>query len=91
MPKFKMPPPIFSLGASLSPFSLSAVRCGRGLSLTVSGVVGISELSGEAVTLAAHGARLCITGSYLSVDIFEERRVEISGKVEDIRFLYGKN
>ena len=77
-------------GLLSSDFSLEAVRRGRGISLTVSGVVAISELTDTNVVLKSHKARLLITGKSISLAVFEGRVVEIGGIIQSVEFSYGK-
>lgn len=72
-------------------FRLEAERSRKGLSITVCGVVSIVDLSCETVILKTHGGKISFVGKRLSVKVFEHSTVEISGKVEDIRFDFGKN
>lgn len=82
---------LFENGRSLSSdFSIEAVRTGRGISLTVSGIVGISELTDTEVVLKSHRAKLSVTGKKLSLTVFEGRVVEIDGVIQNLEFSYGK-
>ena len=87
MRKKEMP----KLGDALSKFHIEAERCARGILLTVDGVIGIEDFSEEQVMLKSHGGRVEIFGKRLNICVFESGAVEISGRVEDIRFGYGKN
>lgn len=73
-----------------STFHLEADRCSVGMCAVVSGVVGISELSEEAVLLKSHGGRISIKGKRLRICIFENNTVEVKGKIEEVGFVYGK-
>ncbi len=77
--------------ASLSAFRMEAERCPRGICLRFAGTIGINEFSEEAVEINNHGGRVLISGKRLKVIIFENKQVEINGKVEAIEFRYGKN
>ena len=75
----------------LSPFHINAERCCAGLCLQIGGVVGIEDFSDESVTLCSHGGRVFVSGKRLSLCVYEDNTVEISGRVEEVRFGYGKN
>ena len=74
----------------LSSFHLEADRCSVGMCMVISGVVGISQLSDEIVSLKSHGGRLDISGKRLKICVFENSTVEIKGRIEEAKFLYGK-
>ena len=77
--------------SAISNFHLEARRTVHGMSLIIGGVIGISDFSAESVLLKSHSGRILVVGRYLYISIFEGGVVEIIGKVEDIRFSYGKN
>jgi hypothetical protein len=73
-----------------STFHLEADRCSSGMCTFISCVVGISELSEEAVLLKSHSGRISIKGKRLRICIFENNTVEVKGKIEEVGFVYGK-
>ena len=75
----------------LSSFHLEANRSGGGMSLILSGIVGVSDFSDELITLLSHGGRICVSGSKLFICLYENNSIEIEGRVKDITFIYGKN
>ena len=77
-------------GALSSDFSVEAVRRGRGISLTVSGVIAISELTETCVALKSHKANLSVLGKCISLTVFDGRVVEIDGVIRSLEFSYGK-
>ena len=74
-----------------SSFRLESVKHRRGVSILISGVVSISEFSEEMIAVKSHGMKLLIRGKRLNMTVFENNSIEISGRVEDIAFCYGKN
>lgn len=72
-------------------FRLEAVRNKRGMSLMLSGIVGVSEFNDESVHLKSHGCRISVKGKRLCITVFDNSSIEITGKVEGIDFGYGKN
>ena len=82
--KDKLPPRAFSQ------FHLEADRCSAGMCMTLSGVVALTELSDESVTLKSHGGCVNVRGKRLKICVFENKTVEIKGKVAEVAFVYGK-
>ena len=77
--------------SALSDFSIDVKRVPRGLSVSVSGVISVFELTDTSVGILTKRARVNISGERLILSVFEYRRAEISGRVENIGFKYGKN
>ena len=75
----------------LSSFHLEADRSGSGLTLILSGIIGISDFSDNFILLKGHGGRICVQGKKLFINVYENETVEIVGRVEEIIFKYGKN
>lgn len=77
---------------TLTPAALAAEirKSGRGAVIAISGVMNITELTDERISLSAHSGRVEIRGVSLSLSVFENRTVEISGKIEGVEFGYGK-
>ncbi len=59
-------------------------------SITLSGVVSISSLSSEEVSLATYAGRVIVRGEHLNLVIFEGSVVEVRGKVEEVSLGYAK-
>lgn len=72
-------------------FHLEADRDGRGISVIISGIIGISDFSDNIIHLQSHGGRIVVCGSRLLLGVLDGGNVEIVGKVEGISFKYGKN
>lgn len=77
--------------SSLVGLHLEAYRSSAGLTLFVSGVIGIGDFTQEYVLLRSHGGRVEISGKRMSVHVYENKTVEIIGKIERIGFGYGKD
>ena len=75
----------------LSSFHLEADRSRRGLSVVLSGIIGISDFSDSLIDLKGHGGRISVHGKKLFISVYENGSVEIVGKVEEIVFKYGRN
>ena len=76
--------------SAFSSFHIELNRSVRGISLLASGIIGISDFSEECAVLLSHGGRIIVVGRRLSISIYENKTVEVSGRVEDIKFTYGK-
>ena len=75
----------------LSKFHIEAERAPSGMLFRIGGIIGIADYSSERVSLKSHGGRIILSGRRLSVSIYEDRTVEIVGRVEEVGFSYGKN
>ena len=75
----------------LSSFHLEADRSRGGLTIVLSGIIGISDFSDSFIYLKGHGGRISVSGKGLFINLYENENVEIVGRVEDIAFKYGKN
>ena len=80
-----------SAEGALSSFHLEAKRLGGGMSLTVFGVIGVSEFTNNEIFLLSHKARVRIFGERLALITLENRIVEVRGKISGVEFSYGKN
>ena len=75
----------------LSSFHLEADRSRQGLSVVLSGIIGISDFSDSFIDLKGHGGRVSVHGRKLFISLYENGSVEIVGRVEEIVFKYGRN
>ena len=76
--------------APLSDFGIEVHRAPSGLSVSVSGVVSVFELSCAEIGILTARARISVCGDGLLLSVFESRRVEVVGRVGEISFKYGK-
>lgn len=79
------------ISSALSSFHLEADRSTKGMSVILSGVIGISDFSDSSIHLLSHGGRIVVNGQKLFICVYENNSVEIVGKVEGVIFKYGKN
>ena len=89
----KLKNPLFALGvveSAFSDFSIDIRRAPRGMAVVVCGVISVFELTEQTVGILTKRARVYVVGKRLALSVFECRRVEISGTVEDISFKYGR-
>jgi hypothetical protein len=68
-------------------FSVEISRKGRGIAVTVSGVISIIELQDQKCVFKVRGANISIKGENLSVSIFENSTCEITGAVKGIELI----
>lgn len=72
-------------------FFLNAERTGGGVRITVGAIIAVKEITESEILLISHGARVRVIGEKLELSVFEERAVEVNGKIREVVFLYGKN
>ncbi len=77
--------------SGLSSFHLEADRSTKGMSVILSGIIGISDFSDNSIHLLSHGGRIIVNGKKLFICVYENSSVEIVGRVEGVIFKYGKN
>lgn len=77
------------VNAPFSSFHIEADRNESGLSVFVSGIIGITDFTDDSVTLKSHFGRVCIQGHGLNVSVYEGNTVAVCGRVDDIRLIYG--
>ena len=82
---------IKSFNDQISSLRIEGERCYRGMRFRFSGIIGVKEFSDESIEIMNHGGRILLTGKRLAITILENSQVEISGRVEEIGFVYGKN
>ena len=79
------------ISSAVSSFHLEADRSTNGMSVILSGVIGISDFSDSSIHLLSHSGRIVVNGQKLFICVYENNSVEIVGKVEGVVFKYGKN
>lgn len=87
----KIKKPILGLLTESSLFHVEIDKSTSGVRLVASGVKRISELSESVVCLKCGHSGLRVLGSGLSLSLYEDKSVEISGKLEVIEFADSKN
>ena len=68
-------------------FHIEADRVSDGISVSVFGVIAIPDFCEESATLKLRRGRVKIDGTGLSVSVYENKTVEISGKICRVEFL----
>ncbi len=87
----KLKNPIKTLLAEGSGFHVEIDKSSNGLRLLSSGVKRIAELSDKSICLKCGAHSLKVKGQCLSLSLYEDKYVEISGKLEVIEFENSKN
>lgn len=59
--------------------------------ISVVGVVSVTELSRELISLASHLGRVEVRGEELTLSVFENKTVEVSGKITAVEMGYAKH
>ena len=77
--------------SGLSAFHLEANRNAGGMSVILSGIIGISDFSDSSIELLSHGGRIFVTGKQLFISVYENNTLEIVGRIGEITFRYGKS
>lgn len=80
----------FPIGYTEAPFTLEMRKGKRGAVVSVGNVVSVAELSESRIELLSRGGRLALCGEGLMLSVFEERTVEIYGKILSIEIQYGR-
>ena len=75
---------------SQMPFHIEVDKYRTGISISVSGVKRINEFSDALIRLRITSFSLEVVGAGLCMTVFEDKNVEIIGKISEVRFLYDK-
>ena len=67
--------------AQAAPFHIEADRVVGGISMLISGVLGVNEFSDTSVLLKLRGMYIRINGSSLCLTVYENKTVEIVGNI----------
>ena len=87
---------ITSHGVSAPHALRTPFRCeydgGRGgMSAILYGIISIKDFSGEEVLMRATGFLIRISGTGLTLSVYENKSVEIYGKILNMELIYDKN
>lgn len=74
-----------------APLAIEIRKGNKGAACAISGVINITELSPESVTVLSHSGRVGVRGSELRLTVFSGRTVEISGKIVGVELGYGRD
>ena len=76
---------------AVPPFHMELEKRGKGAVILVTGIVSVDTLTKEEALLVTHSGRLLVVGEGLLIVTFEDRTVELSGRIEEVKLLYGRN
>lgn len=82
---------ISSVSGQFSEFHLEMDKNKNGLSALVGGVVAVKEYGENFCELKTSVGILKIYGKSLNIAVYENKTVEISGIVEEVKIAYSKN
>ena len=74
-----------------SGFHIEGEKTNEGLLISIGGIIAVSDYSEAEATLVSHGGRITLRGRRLKLCVYEDRTVEVKGRIEEISFGYGKN
>lgn len=67
-----------------TPFYFELSRSGKMSDIVIGGVIGVLEFSDEIAVISTCCGRINISGEKLNVVIFENKTVQIQGKIKEI-------
>lgn len=70
--------------------SLEIKKSKLGAALVAVNAIGIAELSQNKVIILSHAGRVEVTGDGLTLSVFEDKSVEILGRIKGVELDYGK-
>ena len=82
---------LHSIDCAANGIHLEVDESGDGFKLFVSGIKRISSLSDDSVSLRYRRGGVTVLGKKLTLAVYEDKTVEISGKIEGIEFANTKN
>ena len=83
------PTPALSSGSP--PLLIEIKKSSRAASLSVAGVIGVTELSDSAITLIAHGGRVVMRGEGLRLTVYSDRTAMVDGRVTEVELGYSRS
>lgn len=90
--KNKITSPYISAPSALrTPFRCEFDGGKGGMSSMLYGIISIKDFSGEEVLMRAAGFLIKISGVGLTLSVYENKSVEIYGKILNTEFIYDKN
>lgn len=75
----------------LSPFHMEVDRSPVGLDLLIGGVKSVISYSDTEIVLKTVIGSLDILGTNISVSIYDNQTVKLSGRIEEVKLAYSKN
>ncbi len=77
-------------GAELAPILLEMRKSSRAASVSVGGVIGVTELSASEIALSSHLGRIVMRGEGLRLTVYANRTAEVSGRITEVELGYAR-
>lgn len=84
-------PRISAAGSLRTPFRCEYDGGKSGMSVILYGIISIKDFSGEEVLMRTAGFNIKISGAGLTLSVYENKSVEIFGKILNMELIYDKN
>ena len=84
--RFRIPEGLFS-----SPLYITAGKSRSEMTIALVGISSVSELNNELIVLETATGSVTLAGRELHLAIFENKTVEITGRIEEVKFGYGRS
>ena len=82
----------FSVGNTIrTPFRCELDGGRGGMSVILYGIISIKDFSGDEVLMRTSGFNIRISGVGLTLSVYENKSVEIYGKILNMELIYDKN
>lgn len=88
--KSKKPRSIFSFRQALADFHVDVDTVREGYAVCITGALGICAFNSEFIELRIKTGKIGVSGSGLSLLLYENGRAEIMGKISEVKFLRDK-
>lgn len=82
--------PLADAARLVSGFHISMDRTNNGISLVLSGASSIRDFSDSLALFRVRGFFVKVTGSKMNIAVYENKTVELSGKIEGVELIYDK-
>ena len=89
--KSKITSPRIQTTAIKTPFRCEYDGGRYGMSVILYGIISIKDFSGEEVLMRSAGFNIKISGTGLTLSVYENKSVEIFGKILNMELIYDKN
>ena len=81
----------FTEGLLSSPLYITAGKSRSEMTIAFAGILSVTELSTEHIEINTASGTVSILGKNLRLSVFENKTVEVLGRVEEVSFGYGRS
>ena len=74
-----------------SPLLVEIKKSSHSASVSVAGVIGVTELSDSSISLSAHGGRVVMRGEGLRLTVYSDRTATVDGRVTEVELGYSRS